>query len=213
MRNLFFLLYKTPSSQLTAHISSQHRHQLVVKSRTCILKQLYLKMDSQEICNICFEQQEQLLADGDGSQVICTHNIIDNDSNEAVSSEEGDVAAKKKRKMATAESSGSVKRKSFLSDAEFDRRADDKLKRKLIPIKKWRELIIRKTYRALKLHQMKVKFNCVEKDSNYAEMEDNSGTLINAWLTPTIYEELSKCDLTKDIYIYKTVRKGDQQEQ
>ena len=48
---------------------------------------------------------------------------------------------------------------------------------------------------------MLVKFNGEERNSNYAEMEDSSGKLINAWLTPIIHEELSKHDLTEDTYI------------
>ena len=43
---------------------------------------------SQQICDSCYDQQEQLLADGDGSQVMCTHYVIDsdddNDSSQAV---------------------------------------------------------------------------------------------------------------------------------
>ena len=155
----------------------------------------------QEMCDVCYDQQEQLLADGDGSQVMCTHYVIDgdddaNDTSQAVE-EKGESVKKTISPLITG-----VKRKTFfLSDEEFDRRADAKLKRKLVPIKKWRELTIRKTYRVLKLHQMLVKFNGEERNSNYAEMEDSSGKLINAWLTPIIHEELSKYDLTEDTYI------------
>ena len=34
---------------------------------------------SQQMCDVCYDQQEQLLADGDGSQVMCTHYVIDVD--------------------------------------------------------------------------------------------------------------------------------------
>ena len=103
----------------------------------------------QEMCDVCYDQQEQLLADGDGSQVICTHHVIDdgddddaNDSSQAVE-EKGESVKKTISPLITG-----VKRKTFfLSDEEFDRRADTKLKRKLVPIKKWRELTARKTYR------------------------------------------------------------------
>ena len=121
---------------------------------------------SQQMCDSCYDQQEQLLADGDGSQVMCTHYVIDdNDSSQAV----GKIGESTKK---TTDSITGVKRTLFLSDEEFNRRADTKLKRKLVPIKKWRELVIRKTYRVLKLHQMVVKFNGEENNSTYAEMED-----------------------------------------
>ena len=41
-----------------------------------------------------------------------------------------------------------------------------------------------------------------ERNSNYAEMEDSSGKLINAWLTPIKIRSNKK-------HIHKTVRKGD----
>ena len=88
-------------------------------------------------CLACEEHQQQLLEDGDGSQVLCTHSIEFSDGEED-EKEEGDIP------VATASSSTTSRqrKRKFLSPREFNDRADDKTKRRIAPIQEWRNLII-----------------------------------------------------------------------
>lgn len=125
---------------------------------------------------------------GDGSQRLC----ICMEEEEGVTTVSSDERLTGKTKNTT-----STKRP-FMVSNQFDRLAGDKMKRKLMPIKKWRELIVNKVFRVIKLHDIMVNIKDHQELAHYVEMEEENGNLLNAWLTPIIFEELSKYDLNKD---------------
>ena len=84
------------------------------------------------------------------------------------------------------------KRRKFLSRQAFDEKADDKTKRRIAPIQKWRDLIVGNVYRVCKIHDIMVNIKGQEQLSHYGEFQDANEQLINAWLTTIIYDELVK---------------------
>ena len=155
------------------------------------------------MCKSCVQHQEQLLEDGDGSQVICEH-LPDNYEEEkdevAVAAAAVPVAV-----VSTTEppSSTSVPRKrKFISDYEFVRVGDDKIKRKIAPVQSWKDLTIRKTYRALAIKEMTVTIKKVSQIGYYGEFEDSEEQLVNVWLTDIIRQSLKSHDLSSgNVYI------------
>ena len=99
------------------------------------------------------------------------------------------------------------RKRPFMVSKQFDRLADDKLKRKLMPIRKWRELVVNTVLRVVKLHDIMVTIKDHQQLAHYAEMEEENGNLLNVWLTPIIFEELSKYDLNKDDTYIKALGK------
>ena len=163
------------------------------------------------LCDSCADHQEYLLESGDGSQVICEQQLIIDEETGASTSEllsslfTSDVDRSSNAIAATAADTGSRKRK-FVTADRFAELADMKLRRKIAPIKKWRELHDRISHRVVQIHSMEVtitKGKKIEKKmSYYAELETEEGEMINVWLTDIIQNELSKHDLDKgDVYI------------
>ena len=184
---------------------------------------IYLsKTRKMKLCDICQSHQEQLLEDGDGSgsQVICIH--LSSEDSETV--EKIDVvevlpieckssseSLTKKRKedsrndeLVNSSKSGesSRKKRKFISDYEFDRCGDDRIKRKISALQPWKELPLKKTFRVLAIKEMTVVIKEVPTTAYYGEFEDAEEKLCNVWLTETIRQKLDTYDLTDDnVYI------------
>ena len=162
--------------------------------------------NSQERCKSCEEHQEQLLEDGDGTQVMCNHLHIFNEYEEKDEVAVTTVAAAVPvAVVSTTEppASTSVPRKrKFISDYEFVRVGDDKIKRKIAPVQPWKDLTIRNTYRALAIKEMTVTIKKVPQIGYYGEFEDSEEQLVNVWLTDIIHQSLKTHDLSSgNVYI------------
>ena len=149
------------------------------------------------LCDICKAQQEQLLEDGDGTQVICDHSAHSSDTDD-----DGGVGDNTVVVSSTEMSSSSSRKRKFLSRERFYQKADDKSKRRIAPIRKWRELVVGDVYRVSKIHDIDVNIKGKEQLSHYGEFEDAKESVINVWLTEIIYTELYKYKLEeKNVYI------------
>ena len=165
-------------------------------------------MDQQEnktmaMCDSCIKWQEQLLEDGDGSQVACDHlDQLQNDTNDddeiMLNSEiineakQGISGRGKKRKMAD--------ENDFISIKEFNKYVE---RSKPKTITKWSELA-KIIYRVCKICEMEVTIDGQKKLGRYAELMERNGQRVKAWLPPLIDEELSKLEnksSDKKIYI------------
>ena len=162
--------------------------------RVCVSESGTVMTSSSVLCDICQAQQERLLEDGDGSQVICDHSAHSSDTDDGV----GDNTAA----VSSTETTSSSRKRKFLSREEFYQKADDKSKRRIAPIRKWRELVVGDVYRVSKIHDIDVNIKGKEQLSHYGEFEDAKGSVINVWLTEIIYTELNKYKLEeKNVYI------------
>ena len=165
------------------------------------------------LCDSCADHQEYLLESGDGSQVICEHELKIVEETGASTSElfssnssSIDVDRPSNAVAATPAAETSSRKRKFVTADRFAKLADVKLRRKIAPIKKWRELHDRISHRVVQIHSMEVtiiKGKKIEKKmSYYAELETEEGEMINVWLTGIIQNELSNHDLDKgDVYI------------
>ena len=163
------------------------------------------------LCDSCADHQEYLLESGDGSQVICEHQLKIIEEIGASTSElllslsTNDVDRSSNAVAATAADTVSGKRK-FVSADRFAKLTDTKLRRKISPIKKWRELPDRISHRVVKIHSMEVAISkgkkIEKKKSFYAELKTEEGEMINVWLTDIIHNELSTHNLDEgNVYI------------
>lgn len=150
---------------------------------------------SSVLCDICKTDQERLLEDGDGSQVICDHSSDGGEDDNMVA-----VAGSSSSSATETVFSSSRKRK-FLSREGFYQKADDKSKRRIAPIRKWGELVVGDVYRVSKIHDMYVNIKGKKQLSHYGEFEDAEESVINVWLTDIIYTELNKYKLKENVYI------------
>ena len=97
------------------------------------------------LCDSCADHQECLLESGDGSQVICEHQLKIDEETGASTSEllsslfTSDVDRSSNAMAATAADTASRKRK-FVSADRFAELASVKLRRKIVPITKWQQL-------------------------------------------------------------------------
>ena len=157
------------------------------------------------LCDSCADHQEYLLESGDGSQVICEHQLkIDEETGASTSelisssSSTSDVDRSSTTATPLAAETSSRKRK-FVSATRFAKLADTKLRRKIAPIKKWRELPERISHRVVQIHSMEVTITKGKKKqtSYYAELENEEGEMINVWLTDIIHNELSNHNLNE----------------
>ena len=159
------------------------------------------------LCDSCADYQEHLLDSGDGSQVICEHQLtFDEEPGTSTSALPTTTYSSSSKDInATAAETSSRKRK-FVTANRFAELASVKLRRKIAPIKKWRELHDRISHRVVQIHSMEVtitKGKKIEKKmSYYAELETEEGEMINVWLTDIIHNELSKHNLNEgSVYI------------
>ena len=129
-------------------------------------------------CVNCKEHQEWLLENNDGSpQVICTHNTKGEE-------EEAEADDSGSRSSSSSTVPCSSRKRKFLSSHEFNERVDDKTKRRIAPIKKWRELHVGVVYRVCRIHDITVTLKDREQLSHYGEFADEHERLTNVWLTP-----------------------------
>ena len=143
----------------------------MVDIRTHFLKQS-LTMD----CEACTSWQQQLLEDGDGSQIICTH--LEDKEKETKSNEIG------------------KKRKQFISTEHFNKELA-KIKPK--EIESWGKLPIGVIYEICAIKERLVNVDGKKKRvARYAELKDVGGNLKHAWLTTIIDEEIKNYDIEKD---------------
>ena len=161
-----------------------------------------MENSQEEVCRACIEHQEQLLEDGDGSQVICDHFQISNEEEE-----DEVIVAAVAVPVAVVDATGvpppsSSRKRKFVSDYEFVRMGDDKMKRKIAPVQPWKNLTIRRTYRVLAIKEMAVTIKKVSQIGYYGEFEDSEERLLNVWLTDIIHQRLKEHNLSGgNVYI------------
>jgi len=98
------------------------------------------------------------------------------------------ISSKRKRKMPTF--------KDILS------KADEKTKRKLVPIQSWDMLKINDVYLVKSVHDMPIDFMKGTRTSNYIYVEDKDENLLNIWISDIISNELKKHNIeNENIYI------------
>ena len=154
------------------------------------------------LCDSCADHQEYLLESGDSSQVICMHQLkIDEETGVSTSallssSSTSDADRSSNATSATAADTASRKRK-FVTADRFAELADMKLRRKIAPIKKWRQLKEKIPFAVLQIHSMKVASIKGKKKqtSFYAELQTEDGEIFNVWITEIIHQELLKYNL------------------
>ena len=169
------------------------------------------------LCDGCQEHQQFLLDNGDGSQVICDHLIIDdNNGIESTSTTKEMVTA---AAAAAAEATGdsdestpaiaiapiavgggsggamtsadrSLRKRKFPTLKQFAEVGGDKMKRKIAPIQKWSSLSIKKLFLVKKVIRMEVVIKKQVKEGFYAELENEEGLMVNVWITDIIRKEL-----------------------
>ncbi len=98
------------------------------------------------------------------------------------------ISSERKRKMPTF--------KDILS------KADEKIKRKLLPIQSWDTLKINDVYLVKSVHEMPIDFMKGTRVSNYIYVEDKDENLLNIWISGIINNELKKHKIEEEnIYI------------
>ena len=160
------------------------------------------------LCESCADHQEYLLESGDGSQVVCEHQLkISKDieclaalSTSSSSSCMPVVVEERSNDVATTRS----RKRKFLTADRFAELASVKLRRKIAPIKKWRQLKEKIPFAVLQIHSMEVASSNKKRKqtSFYAELQTEDGEMFNVWITEIIRQELLKYDLEHgDVYI------------
>ena len=160
------------------------------------------------LCASCAEHQEYLLESGDGSQVVCEHQLKISDDTECSaapsSSSSYMPAVVEERSNDAATTTTTSRKRKFLTSDRFAELASVKLRRKIAPIKKWRQLKERIPFAVLQIHSMEVaSTNKKRKQTSfYAELQTEDGEMFNVWITEIIRQELLKYDLEHgDVYI------------
>ena len=157
-------------------------------------------------CDACNEHQQQLLDNGDGSQVICycidnteTENVVDIPNATSMMMMTNAIPATVDDAITT---TTQRRKRKFLTDKEFAKLGDDKVKRKISPVIKWTELTERRVYLVVNIFEMDVEIKGKKQRAYYAQLEDSEETMKNVWLTDIIRDELRKYSLdTEDVYI------------
>ena len=158
------------------------------------------------LCDSCADHQEYLLESGDGSQVVCEHQLkIDEETERSTVSTSSSsscipVVGGRSNDAATTRN----RKRKFLTADRFAELASVKLRRKIAPIKKWRQLKERIPFAVLQIHSMEVaSTNKKRKQTSfYAELQTEDGEMFNVWITEIIRQELLKYDLEHgDVYI------------
>ena len=131
------------------------------------------------MCDSRMEHQQQLLNDGDGSQIICVHDSNNNhiDESDIVSKEDNNDGDIKKARN---------KRKIFISDAMFNAKIM-KVQKDTI---KWADLPINIVYKIDKVKTVDTKFG----KQKIADLSSRTGPSYHVWLTTLISNELEKRD-------------------
>ena len=113
------------------------------------------------LCDSCADHQEYLLESGDGSQVVCEHQLKIDEETECLAAATSSssscmpMVGKRSNDAATSTTAKSRKRK-FLTADQFAELATVKLRRNITPIKKWRQLKERIPFAVLQIHPMEV---------------------------------------------------------
>ena len=141
-----------------------------------------------KMCTECEDWKQQ---HGDGTQRICKKCYNGGNIDTTPALEYTATTTSADTVLPSSASSFGKKRK-FLSSHAFDARAEDKSKRRIAPIKKWRELIVGDVYRVCKIHDMTVNIQGERRVSHYGAFQDSRELLTNVWLTAIINEELLK---------------------
>ena len=143
------------------------------------------------MCRSCAEHQEQLLEEGDGSQVVCDHLHIDcEDDEDAVAAIPVAVVSTSAPSPQSASTPSTTRKRKFMSVSDFEDRADDQTKLRLSSIIKWIELDLDAIYRVQKVHTKTVQEGDSTRIAYYAELRDATEKLINVWITKIIKEKL-----------------------
>ena len=162
------------------------------------------KLNLAHLCESCEKDQQCLLDNGDGSQVVCEH-VISEESATATSinrcsdimviDEDDDDVLSSSVPLSIRSSSGNTikdRKRKFPSFREFAEAGGDELKRKVLAMEKWSSLTIREPYlvrKAMEIEAMMMK-KTTKQPGFYAEIENKEGELKNVWVSPMIYKEL-----------------------
>ena len=155
------------------------------------------------LCDSCADHQEYLLESGDGSQVICEHQLKIDEETGASTSEllpslfTSDVDRSYSNAIAATAADTASRKRKFVTADRFAELADMKLRRKIAPIKKWRQLKEKIPFAVLEIHSMEVASIKKKKKqtSFYAELQTEDGEIFNVWITEIIHQELLKYNL------------------
>ena len=159
------------------------------------------------LCDSCADHQEYLLESGDGAQVICEHQLKISEDTEclpAATSSSSSCDSNPVKRSDDVVATTSDKKRKFLTADRFAELATVKLRRKIAPIKKWRQLKEKTPFAVLQIHSMEVaSANRKRKQTSfYAELRTEDGEMFNVWITEIIHQELLKYALEHgDVYI------------
>ena len=82
---------------------------------------------------------------------------------------------------------------------EIVSKADEKIKRKLIPIQAWDALTLNKVYAVRSLHEIEVTLKSKEKKSTkYIYVEDDKSVMMNIWISDMVTDELEKHSISNE---------------
>ena len=132
-----------------------------------------------ELCNVCSSLQDQLLADGDGSQVVCNCNV--------------DLSQQQTVNYSTSESTSKVQsgkkraRNDFITTGKFETKVS---KNKPKDITKWCDLPLHVIFKVKGVKEVTVIRHGEETISRIGKLENKGGELTNVWLTSIIEKEL-----------------------
>ena len=78
-------------------------------------------------------------------------------------------------------------------------KADEKIKRKLIPIQAWDALTLNKVYAVRSLHEIEVTLKSKEKKwAKYICVEDDKSVMMNIWISDMVTDELEKHSISNE---------------
>ena len=152
-----------------------------------------------KLCESCEKDQQCLLDNGDGSQVVCEHVISEesatatsiNRSDIMVIDEDDDVLSSVPLSIRSSGNTIKDRKRKFPSFREFAEAGGDELKRKVLAMEKWSSLTIREPYLVRKAMEIEAMMKKTTKQPGfYAEIENKEGELKNVWVSPMIYKEL-----------------------
>ena len=174
----------------------------ISQSSVCVSIAMSSTRSLKKLCESCEKDQQCLLDNGDGSQVVCEH-VISEESATATSinrcsdimviDEDDDDVLSSSVPLSIRSSSGNTikdRKRKFPSFREFAEAGGDELKRKVLAMEKWSSLTIREPYLVTKAMEIEAMMKKTKQPGFYAEIENKEGELKNVWVSPMIYKEL-----------------------
>ena len=138
------------------------------------------------LCKLCISIQERLLADGDGSQVMCDHE-------DTIQSESETVDSCKQH-------SKKRKRTNFISLDEFESVLSKNKRKNTV---KWSSVPLDVIFKVEEIKEVRIAKNGEGMTSRIAELKNEGGEVTIAWLPGIISKELNNIEdfEKKQVYI------------